>query len=347
MLSKPYTASVEELAAAVQGTVVGHDCGSGSLSISGVCTLEAPLAGRLAFIRTKSSELVARELSKLPAMAVIVSADVLPEKLPSTAATLIVVKDAYGAFLDLLPRFFERSKPAAGIHPTAVIAPDAKISPGVSIGAYCTVGAHSVIGERCILHPHVAIYEDVTLGADVELFSGVSIRAGSILGARVTVHDNSVIGADGFGYIPDPKSGIRKVPQVGNVIIGDDVEIGAATCIDRATIGSTKIGQGTKIDNLVQIGHNTVIGSNCFICGQTGIAGSCTIGDGVVCGGSSGVADHCQIASGVRLGGWCGVTGSITEPGDYMGFPAVKASVFKRQQVQLMRMARGRPRQGS
>ena len=338
MQPRSHTAIVRELADAVGGKVIG----SGSLAVSRICTLDQPTSGALTFIRTKSPETVARELSKLRDVAVLVSESVVPEEPLQTQASVIVVKDAYGAFLDLLPLFFERVRPQAGIHPTAVVAPDAIIPPSASVGAYCTVGARSVIGEHSILHSHVRVSEDVTLGPDCEIFSGVSLRSGCQIGARVTIHDNSVIGADGFGYIPGA-SGIRKVPQVGNVVIADDVEIGASTCIDRATIGSTRIGRGTKIDNLVQIGHNTVIGANCFICGQTGIAGSCTIGDGVVCGGSSGVADHVELVSGVRLGGWCGATSSLTEPGDYMGFPAMKASDFKRQQVLSMRQLHHRP----
>ncbi len=327
--------------------VGGSLVGSPSITVDGICTLESPQPGKVTFLRATSVELVARELSKLPALVVLVSTDAMPEKAPPSAAAVIAVKDPYAAFLDILPHFFEPVCPEPGIHPTAIIAPGVKIGAKVSIGAYCVVEAGCIIGDRSVLHAQVHLYHDVTLGADVELFSGVSVRRGCVLGSHVTIHDNSVIGADGFGYVPDPTRGIRKVPQVGNVVIGDDVEIGANTCIDRGTIGSTRIGRGTKIDNLVQIGHNTVIGANCFICGQTGIAGSCTIGDGVVCGGSSGVADHVTLASGVRLGGWCGVITSISEPGDYMGFPAVKAQEFKRQQVILTRLTRERGRKRS
>lgn len=342
MRSKETSLSVSVLASMVEGSLVAPS----PISVNGVCTLESPQPGKITFIRAKSAEHVARELLKLPAMAVLVPRDAMPEKLPPLTAAVIAVKDPYAAFLDLLHHFFEAVRPAPGIHPTATIAPGAKIGAEVSIGAYCVIEAGCSIGDRTVLHAQVRLYRDVTVGSDVELFSGVSIRASCTIGSRVTIHDNTVIGADGFGYVPDPKTGIRKVPQVGDVVIADDVEIGANTCIDRGTIGSTRIGRGTKIDNLVQIGHNTVIGANCFICGQTGIAGSCTIGDGVVCGGSSGLADHVTIAPGVRLGGWCGVTGSISEPGDYMGFPAVKAHEFKRQQAALMRLTRGRERKG-
>jgi UDP-3-O-[3-hydroxymyristoyl] glucosamine N-acyltransferase len=178
------------------------------------------------------------------------------------------------------------------------------------------------------------------MGAGVTLHSGVSLREGTVLGSHVTVHNNTVIGGDGFGYVPDPSVGLRKVPHVGNVIIEDQVEIGANTSIDRGALGSTKIGFGTKIDNQVQIGHNVTIGKFCIICGQTGIAGSVTIGDRCVFGGGSGAADHVSICSGVRLGGRTGATGNINEPGDYLGFPALAASQWKRAQAALRRLAK-------
>lgn len=338
MRSKENSLSVSALASMVEGSIIG----SSTMSISGVCTLESPQPGRITFIRTKSSEFVARELERLPAMAVLVPRNALPENLPPLAATVIAVKDSYAAFLDIVPQFFESTRPAAGIHPSAVVAPGVKLGADVSIGAYCTIEPGCTIGDRTVLHSHVRIYRDVILGSDVELFSGVSIRAACKIGSRVTIHDNTVIGADGFGYIPDAKIGMRKVPQLGDVVIGDDVEIGASTCIDRATFGSTSIGRGTKIDNLVQIGHNTTIGAHCCICGHAAIAGSCTIGDGVVFGGSSGLADHLEIVSGVRVGGWCGVISSLSEPGDYMGYPAMRAYEFRRQQVTLRRLVRER-----
>jgi UDP-3-O-[3-hydroxymyristoyl] glucosamine N-acyltransferase len=154
-----------------------------------------------------------------------------------------------------------------------------------------------------------------------------------------------VIGADGFGYIPNPPRGLRKVPQVGSVKIGSDVEIGAHTCIDRGAFGSTTIGHGTKIDNLVQIGHNVSIGSHCLVCGQAAIGGSTKIRDGVVVGGAASIADHLELVSGVRLGGRSGVTTSLLEPGDYMGFPAVKATDWRRQQVLLRRTTRTKSRE--
>jgi UDP-3-O-[3-hydroxymyristoyl] glucosamine N-acyltransferase len=338
MRRKQVSFSAQDLADAIGGSIVG----SPALSVTGVCSLDAPVVGHLSFIRTASKEHVRKTVEELPAMAVLVPKKLAPTEKVSCAATLIVVEDAYQGFIELLPRFLEDDQIESGIHPSAVIAPDAKVGRNVSIGAHCVIGPRVIIGDYSVLHPHVRIYSDAQLGSHAKLFSGVVIREECVLGARVTIHDNTIIGADGFGYIPDPKAGIRKVPQIGNVIIGDDVEIGANTCIDRGTIGATKIGPGTKIDNLVQIGHNTQVGSHCFICGGTGIAGSTTIGDGVVIGGACGIADHIEIVSGVRLGGRTGVTSSLKEPGDYLGFPATKAADWRRQQVALARLGRDR-----
>jgi len=180
------------------------------------------------------------------------------------------------------------------------------------------------------------------VGARSRLYSGVAIREGSRIGTNVIIHNNSVIGSDGFGYLQDPKVGLRKVPQVGTVEVGDYVEIGANTTIDRGAVGSTIIGPHTKIDNQVQIGHNVVLGSHCVVCAKVGIAGSCKVGSGVVFGGGVGVADHVTIVSGVRLSGYSGVYSDILEPGDYMGVPAIKAGTYRRQQAIISRMTKGK-----
>jgi UDP-3-O-[3-hydroxymyristoyl] glucosamine N-acyltransferase len=316
--------------------------GDASLTISGLCTLEDPIPNNITFIRSDSREKVQRELAKIPAhTAVIIPEVVAPTDPLPNGAPVLVVKESYSSFLNLIPLFFEEERGAIGIHPTAHIDPTAIIGEGASIGAHVFVGPRCIVGKNVTMHSHSRLYEDVTLGEMVTLYSGVSIRAGVHLKDRVTIHDNSVIGADGFGYTPDPKLGLRKVPQLGNVIIESDVEIGANTCIDRGAFGPTIIGRGTKIDNLVQIGHNAVIGNFSVICGGSGIAGSTKIGDGVVIGGRVGVADHVTIASGVRVGGGSGVTTNLTEPGDYMGFPTVKASEWRRLQVSLRQSTRG------
>lgn len=293
------------------------------------------MVDHVTFLRVKSVRSLEEAIRALAGAVALVPAALLSAQTDLGTATVIAVSDPYAAFLDLVPLFFEEHLPAAGIHPTAVIDPRASIDASASIGAHCIVGAAAVVEAHAILHPNVTVCADARIGARTILHSGVVVREQCALGARCVVHNNSVIGADGFGYIPDPQRGLRKVPQLGTVEIADDVEIGANTCIDRGALGNTHIGRGTKIDNLVQIGHNVNIGSYCIICGQAGIAGSTTIEDRVVLGGQSGVADHLRLASGVRVGGGAAVTEELLEPGDYMGVPIMRAIEWRRHSVEL------------
>ena len=316
--------------------------GDGSLALTGLCAVHAPEPGTLTFIKGKSPTAAWRTLIKLPEVAVLVEPALLPdaEALRSLRCVLLVVPHAQRAFIDAVNNFYEPEAVSHTVHPTAQIDPSATISEGVSIGAHAIIEARVHLGVGVIVHGSVTIKRDVVVGARTELHSGVVIREGCRLGSDCIVHNNSVIGADGFGYIPDPVSGIRKVPQVGIAVIGDHVEIGASTTIDRATVGVTKVGSHTKIDNQVQIGHNVTIGSYCMICAQVGIAGSATLGDRVVLGGGTGVADHIRILSGVRVGGHAGVTSDINEPGDYLGMPAIKAGIHRRQQAYVKRLSK-------
>jgi UDP-3-O-[3-hydroxymyristoyl] glucosamine N-acyltransferase len=328
---------LSHLAAQINGATVGDP----ELTITGLCSLDDAKPNHLCFIRANSEESFMRALANLPAQsAAIVTTALAPKEPLKNGASLILVQEPYPSFLDLVPLFFVHSRPEPGIHPSAVVHDTAHVGRGASIGAHCVIGARVVIGQDALLFPSVTVYDDVVIGDSVILYSGTSIRDGSRIGDRVIIHDHAVIGADGFGYIPDPKRGLRKVPQIGFVSIGNDVEIGAQTCVDRGAFGATIIGNGSKIDNLVQIGHNVIIGSHCIICGQAAIGGSTKIHDGVVVGGAASLADHLEIARGVRLGGRAGVTNSILEPGDYMGFPAIKAGEWRRQQAQIRRSVR-------
>jgi UDP-3-O-[3-hydroxymyristoyl] glucosamine N-acyltransferase len=329
--------SSEQIAKQLNATLHGNP----DLTIKGMCPLNRAEPGLVTFIRGRSPSLAWRSLIKLPEMLVLVEKSLLPEPeaIRSLKCSLIVVPNAQKAFVDLIGTFYQPEPIKREIHPSAIIDPSASIASDVAIGAFCVVGPGAQIGPGTIVHNSVTICRDVSIGRDCEIFSGVAIREGCILGNECIVHNNSVIGADGFGYLPDPSVGIRKVPQVGIVIVGDRVEIGANSNIDRAAVGSTVIGPGTKIDNQVQVGHNVVIGANCLICAQVGIAGSVTLGDGVVLGGGTGVADHVTVASGVRVGGHSGITSDITDPGDYMGMPAVKAGLYRRQVAHVKKLA--------
>jgi UDP-3-O-[3-hydroxymyristoyl] glucosamine N-acyltransferase len=316
--------------------------GDGGLTITGICPLEAPQQGSLAFARIKSQQKGQEILQALPEMAVLVESSAVPSE-PSLSAlrcTLLVVSDPQRALLSCFSLFYQQESHTREVHPTAVVHPTATLGERVSIGAYCVIGEHARIGNDAVLHEHVSMYRDTIVGDRSVLHSGVVIREGCKVGSDCIIHNHAVIGADGFGYLADPSKGIVKVPQVGIAVIGNNVEIGVGSAIDRAALGSTTVGDHTKIDNHVQVGHNVSIGSHCIICAQVGIAGSVRIDNGVILGGASGVADHVHICSGVRVGGFAGVTSSIEEPGDYAGMPITKAGQYRRQQAALKRLAR-------
>jgi len=335
-LNKTYPLS--HLAEHIGAKILGNE----SLTISGLCTLDTPLPHNITFIRTESKERAQRKLGEIPPeTAVIVPEGLAPTSPLENGAPLLIVKESYSAFLNLVSLFFAEERPDVGIHPTAYVDPTASIGEGASIGAHVYIGPRCSIGKNLVIHSHARLYHDVTVGDDVTLFAGVSVRHGTQIKDRVTIHDNSVIGADGFGYTPDPALGLRKVPQLGIVIIESDVEIGANSCVDRGTFGPTVIGRGVKIDNLCQIGHNVVLGKFSIVCGGSAIGGSSKVGDGVILAGKAGIADHLTIGSGVRIGGGSAVINSLFEAGDYMGYPAVKAVDWRRIQVSIRKLGRG------
>lgn len=225
------------------------------------------------------------------------------------------------AFFKLLHMSIRAWKGEEGIHPTAIVHPSAHLDPGASIGAYAVVGRDARVGAGAVVHPHAVIGDRCVVGDNSIMYPHAVLYPGVELGARCVVHSGAVIGADGFGFIWDGSQRL-KVPQVGGVRIGDDVEVGANTCVDRATAGDTVIGRGSKLDNLIQVGHNVKIGEHVVVAGQCGISGSVTIGDRAVLGGGVGTTDHISIAADVTLGGRSGVDRDITEPGEYFGTPA-------------------------
>lgn len=253
--------------------------------------------------------------------------------LPATSATVLRVRDAELGIGIVLGLFAPPpSRPVVGIHPSSVVAPGVTLGDNAAIGPNVSIAAGSTLGRNVILHAGVVVGEHVTIGDDCEIHPNVVLRERVVLGSRITIHANATIGTDGFGYRWDGTKQ-TKIPQIGIVVIEDDVEIGSNSCIDRAKFGETRIGRGTKIDNLVQIGHNVRIGHNCVICGQTGIAGSTTIGNGVIMGGNSAAADHANIADGVMLAARGAVAGT-TKPGQVLaGAPAVLHREWLKQQA--------------
>lgn len=242
----------------------------------------------------------------------------------TVALPAVRVDNPYEAFVALLEEArpdLDRIFPPER-HPTAVVAADADVAAAAAIGPYCVIGPGAAIGPGTRLGAQVVVGADVRIGRDCLVYPQVVLREGSILGDRVVVHAGAVIGSDGFGYLPGP-AGLRKIPQVGIVQIEDDVEIGAGTCIDRATTGRTVIGAGTKIDNQVQIAHNVTVGRNCALSAQTGISGSAVVGDGVVAGGQVGIGDHLKVGARARLGGRAGVWRDLPDGAEVFGYPAL------------------------
>ena len=242
----------------------------------------------------------------------------------TTDLPAVVVEKPFHAFAEVLKHFQtdpDRVFPP-GIHPTAVVDPQADVSAVASIGPFTFIGPGTVLGPGTRVGSHVSLGPDVTIGEDCLIYPQVTVREGTVVGNRVILHAGCSIGTDGFGYVPTP-SGPGKVPQVGIVVLEDDVEIGAGSCIDRATTGQTRVGAGTKIDNQVQVGHNTIIGRVCAISAQTGISGSCVIEDKVVLGGQVGIGDHLHIGKGAKIAGKSGIIRDVPAEGTQFGYPAV------------------------
>jgi len=214
---------------------------------------------------------------------------------------ILRVKDPYLAYTRALRIFHPEAELEPFVHPSAVIDPTARVAKRVAIGACVVIGRNAFVGDDVRIHPNVTVYDDVTIGRGSVIHSGVAIRERTVIGERVVIHNNSVIGCDGFGYAKDEDKRWLKIPQAGRVVIEDDVEIGAATTIDRASVGESRIGRGTKLDNLVQIGHSCTVGEDSLLCAQVGLAGSSHIGSRVILAGQAGVAGHLTIGDDVVL----------------------------------------------
>ncbi|HDZ15331.1 hypothetical protein LCGC14_1215690 [marine sediment metagenome] len=226
------------------------------------------------------------------------------------------------------------------IHTTAVVHKTAKIGKGCKIGANCYVGKDVVLGNGVVLYPNVCVFDETIIGTNTVIWSGTVIRERCIIGSHCIFHSNVSIGADGFGYRPsDEGKGLVKIPQIGNVIIGHHVEIGANSCVDRAKFSSTIVGDGCKIDNLVQVAHNSVMGRSCIMAGHSGLAGSVTLGDGVIIGGSASIKDHTTIHSGAIVGAGSGVMCDVEAGKTVLGYPAQDARTMLKQWATVRRLA--------
>lgn len=320
---------MEFTAATIAGFLKGEIEGNPDILVNAVAKIEEGHKGALSFLANPKYE---HYIYTTQSSIVLVNKTFTPSA--KVDATLIRVENAYEAFASLL-RLVDQARPRKkGIHPTAVIEPTANIGKDVYIGAYSYIGENCEVGDESSVYPQVYIGDNSKIGRKCTLYPGVKIYHECILGEECTIHAGTVIGSDGFGFAPQSETEFMKIPQLGNVIIEDHVEVGANVAIDRATMGSTVIHRGVKLDNLIQIGHNVEIGENTVMAGQTGIAGSSKIGKNCMFAGQVGVAGHLRIADGTKIGAQSGIPGDIRKENSVLlGYPAIDPREFARSSV--------------
>jgi UDP-3-O-[3-hydroxymyristoyl] glucosamine N-acyltransferase len=301
--------------------------GKGTTLISSVSSLEDAEKGDIVFLAHRK---FLSQLERTKASAAIIPADETFDRIP-----VIRSENPQLSFIQVVEYFFQPHRPVPGIHPLACISPTAKVGKDVSIGAFAFIGDDVEIGNRAVIFPFVAMYPRTKVGRDCVIHSHVSIREETSIGNRVIIHNGAVIGSDGFGYIQDKKKSHIKIPQKGVVLIEDNVEIGANTTIDRASLGKTIIRKGAKIDNLVQIAHNVEIGTDVILAAQTGIAGSSKIQKKVIAGGQVGIADHLEIGDNVIMAAKTGVTKNIPANTVVAGYPHLDIRDWRKAWVSI------------
>lgn len=308
--------TAEIIAGYLGGTIEGDK----SAAVGSVAKIEEAKSGDLVFLSNPKYE---EHLYHTGATIAIVNSDFKAQHPLPAGLTLVRVENAYKAFASLLDLYVASKPQKSGISPLASIHPSATVGQGVYVGEYAVIGEGAVVGDGSQVWPQVYVGDRVRVGQGCKLFPGVKIYEECVLGDRVTIHGGTVIGGDGFGFAPTEDGTFQKIPQIGNVVIEDDVEIGSNSAIDRATMGSTRIKKGAKLDNLIQIAHNVVIGENTVMAAQVGIAGSTKVGSNVMMGGQVGVVGHITIADGVKIGSQSGIPNNILKPGvTVFGSPA-------------------------
>jgi UDP-3-O-[3-hydroxymyristoyl] glucosamine N-acyltransferase len=323
---------VKEIASLLQGKVVGD----GEIEIERVAKIEEAGEGDITFLANPKYQ---RYLSTTAASAIIVPKTFDEAKVNggSRRVALLKVDDPYLSFLQILQKLQPPiESQASGVHETAVIASSAVVDPTAAVGAHAVIGERVRVGANTKISHGTVVERDVVLGSDGVIYPNVTIRARCQIGNRVIIHSGAVIGSDGFGFVPKQDGTYEKIPQVGIVVVEDDVEIGANSTIDRATLGETRIGRGVKLDNLVHVAHNVVIGENTVIAAQTGISGSARIGKNVMMGGQVGLVGHIEVADNVKLMAQSGVSKSLTKAGGtYFGYPAKEYRIAYRIEAAL------------
>jgi UDP-3-O-[3-hydroxymyristoyl] glucosamine N-acyltransferase len=313
--------SLKEINKIIQGEFLGDP----EFKISGVNSLYAADGHEITFTTSD-----AIEMERIHAGALIVAIDSKLEY-----PNLLRVSKPYLAFASLMNHFHPHQRFNDGVDPLAFVSPEAVLGDGVSIGPFSYIGKHAAVGDGSEIHAGVTVYPGVRIGRRCIIYSLVVIREDVEIGDRVCIQPGAVIGADGFGFTREADGTPVKIPQKGRVVIGDDCEIGANTCIDRSTIEKTELKKSVKLDNLVQVGHNVTIGSGTALSAQTGISGSVEIGDNVVAGGQVGIGDHITVTDGVMMAGRTGVTGNIREKSVVAGFPHQEIGQWRKTQVLL------------
>lgn len=316
--------SAKQIAEFIHGVIVGDE----NATVHTFAKIEEGVPGAISFL---SNPKYTHYIYETKSTIVLVNKDFEPES--PVNATLIKVDNAYESVAKLLT-LYEMSKPKkTGIHPLACIDPTAKIGKDVYIDAFAYVGANAVIGDGVALHPHATVCENAVIGENSILYPNVTVYHDCRVGKRCILHAGSVVGADGFGFAPSPE-GYEKIPQIGIAMLEDDVEIGANTCVDRATMGATIVHKGVKLDNLIQIAHNVEVGSHTVMASQVGIAGSTKVGEWCMFGGQVGLAGHIRVGNHVNIGAQSGIPGTVK--GDnltIMGSPAIDAKQFFKSSV--------------
>ena len=321
--------SIGDIADLTGGRVVGET----GLSIRGVGTLRDAREGDIALFADRR---YAVDLDGCGASALLVSeqlAEYRMERIP----TRVVCEDAHLALARLLDHWFPDRRPEPGIHPTAVLGTGVRLGEEVSIGPYAVLEDGVVLGDRVVVGPHSCVGAGARLGDDTRLFPHVVVYPGAEVGSRVTLHAGVRLGVDGFGYVLDGGRH-RKVPQVGRCVVGDDVEIGANSCLDRGSIGDTVVEPGAKLDNLVHLGHNVTVGSLSLLAAMVGVAGSSSVGRGVAAGGQVGIAGHLHVGDGARLAAQAGIIGDVPPGETVSGYPARNHREYLRAMGQLFKL---------
>lgn len=316
-----------QIAGLLEGTVVGNE----NISVNNLSKIEEGQPNTLSFLSNLKYE---EYLYITGASIVIVDKSFEPSKSIPNTCTLIKVESAQAAFAKLLEIYNQVKRKKSGIHPSSYISDSATIGEEVYIGANCSIGDNVTIGNNVHVYPNSYIGDNVKIGDDCMFFAGVRVYSDCLIGKSCTLHSGVIIGGDGFGFVPNRNGNYSKVPQIGNAILEDHVEIGSNTTIDRATLGSTIIRKGVKLDNLIQVAHNVEIGENTVIAAQTGIAGSTKIGKNCMIGGQVGIVGHITIADEVKIAAQSGVGHAITEKGQILqGSPAFPIGDYKRSYV--------------